>query len=448
MTDKNKLYYFGRFISDLEFAKAKNYAYSDGMVLENDALSIFAFDVAHTFYIDRGLADIETLETVQTTLDSLLRVDISGLDKDGKSADKEHAVITGSPDLPGSEQTEETFYPMAIGAFDFLPNAPTKLYIPKVTFIKKANNRPIVIVVSPTDDLIDIYRELSDYFKAKAPTKERLCPDEFHLSTSFSHENFLSTVKDGLDLIKNNVLTKIVLAREVTVTANRAFNRRVILERLRTLHPTCLTFAIDGFVGASPELLIQRDGDQIISSPLAGTVARSGTIDEDKRLADDLATSEKNLAEHGYVVKDIIEKLSGFCKTQPSHPYPEPLFLRNVTHLKSTISAQLKAPYPSVLRLVSILHPTPAVAGIPQKQALEAIERLENLTRGYYSAPIGFVRKGGDGEFYLGIRSAKIEKNKATLIAGVGIVKDSNPADELTETQLKLQALLAAIVRP
>ncbi len=444
MTDDAKLFYSGKFISEEAFERAKINAYDRGTVMEKDELAIFSFGTAHTFDIGEGLSDIDSLSKIQQTLDNILYLDI-------KEPENTDSLFNGNVITTDSGQhisEDKNFYPLALGSFDFLRDAPGKLHIPKVTFIKSKTGHPAVIVVSKIENAEDIFRKLPDFLSKTTDAKEDLCPDEFHLKSSFSHQRFLDITAKAVRIINSGDISKVVLAREIIVTANRKFNRKVLLERLRSLHPTCLTFAMGNFIGATPELLIKRDGTKIISSPLAGTVARSGTIEEDKRLADSLFSSAKNLREHGYVVNYIIDKLSGFCKRAPVYPHPELLFLRNVTHLQSNITGDLKSPYPDILTLVSLLHPTPAIAGIPSDKALRIIAELECIERKHYSAPIGFIRKGGDGQFYLGIRSAEVEDNRATLIAGVGIVKDSNPADELTETQLKLQALLAVIVRP
>ena len=443
MTDKNQLYYFVRIVTEEAFSAAKFRAYRQGTVLECNEFSLFAFDTAYRFTLPDGLQDGTALCEVQEKLDNTIRISISDLEKNVSMG------TSPAPTNDGVGFAEETLPgPMAIGAFDFLPDSETKLFIPKITLIRRGDENPSVVVVARIDELLDIHRTLPDYFSDAAFADEDLCPDEFILRSVNSHDHFLNSVRSAVELINSSELEKVVLARKITVKANRKFNRTVLLERLRTLHPSCLTFAVGDFIGASPELLIKKTGGQILSSPLAGTIARSGVADEDKELADHLVTSEKNLLEHNYVVGYIIDKLSEFCSKPIERPYPELLFLRNVTHIQSNISAELEHPHSDLLKLVSVLHPTPAVAGIPLEASLQALSRLEEMPRHQYGAPIGFVEKGGNGVFYLGIRSAWIRGNTAELMAGVGIVKDSDPAEELTETQLKLQALLAAIVRP
>jgi isochorismate synthase len=443
MTDKNQLYYFTRFVSEETFDAAKLRAYKDGTVLECNDFAVFAFGVAYRFSVTNGLRDHQALHEIQKKLDGIIEINISDLEQ------------TSSPNARPVAEQEKTHFtqstlpnPIAIGALDFIPDTEVKIFFPQLAFLRHRDHHPAVIAVAHIDELLDIHRNLPNYFSDTDATIDNLCPDEFNLHSLHTHEHFLNSVRDAVKLINSSELEKVVLARKITVKANRKFNRAILLERLRTLHPSCLTFAIGDFIGASPELLIKKEGAHIISSPLAGTIARSGVTEEDKELADHLVSSEKNLLEHNYVVSYIMDKLSAFCNKEIERPYPELLFLRNVTHIQSNITGELKAPYAGILELVSALHPTPAVAGIPLEASLEAIHRFEEVPRHQYGAPLGFVEKGGNGTFYLGIRSAWIKGNTAELMAGVGIIKDSDPSDELTETQLKLQALLAAIVRP
>ena len=130
---------------------------------------------------------------------------------------------------------------------------------------------------------------------------------------------------------------------------------------------------------------------------------------------------------------------------------PSILELRNVSHLATEIRgrvAEVDGELPSALQLVALLHPTPAVAGSPVDVALEYLAKLEELDRDRYAGPVGWVNAEGDGEWHLGLRCALVEGDTARLFAGVGIVADSDPKTELVETQLKLQAFLAAAVRP
>jgi menaquinone-specific isochorismate synthase len=246
-------------------------------------------------------------------------------------------------------------------------------------------------------------------------------------------------------------LDKLVLAREVTVHANRPLRQADLLGRLRALHPSCTAFAVDGFIGATPELLISRSSARIASLPLAGTAARSGDPGSDRIAEEALLASVKERSEHRVVVDAITLALAPVVEQLDVPDGPVIRELRNVSHLGTSITGTLArrdGSYPNALELVGLLHPTPAVAGTPVDVALDYLAKLEELDRDRYAGPVGWVDARGDGEWYLGIRSAVVVGSSARLFAGVGIVADSDPAAELAETQLKLQAFLAAAVRP
>jgi menaquinone-specific isochorismate synthase len=273
-------------------------------------------------------------------------------------------------------------------------------------------------------------------------------PDAFALTPSLSHAEWCALVERAVTDIRDGSLDKVVLAREVRVDANRAIDIRSVLERLRALYPSCLVFSIDGFIGASPELLLRRRGDAIESHPLAGTIPRSGDPIVDAQLAAALLASAKDRAEHRFVVEDVARVLSPWCDRLEVPPDPSIVPLRNVSHLGTHISGHLRPGAPSALELAALLHPTPAVGGTPRAEALAWLASNEQLDRGPFAGPVGWVDRRGDGDWMVGIRSARVHGPTARLYAGVGVVADSDPAAELAETQLKLQALLAALVRP
>jgi menaquinone-specific isochorismate synthase len=221
-----------------------------------------------------------------------------------------------------------------------------------------------------------------------------------------------------------------------------------VLGRLRALFPSCTTFLVDGFVGASPEVLVRRTGSALFAHPLAGTRPRSGDPDTDRRTAAEMLHSDKDRREHAVVVDALAAALGPWCTELRVPDAPAIVELRNVLHLGSPISGTLVDPSPTVLDLGRVLHPTPAVGGHPTDDALALIAELEPGSRGRYAGPVGWIDSRGDGELVVGIRSAQLDGATASMWAGVGVVDGSDPADELAETQFKLQTMLAAIVRP
>ncbi len=277
-------------------------------------------------------------------------------------------------------------------------------------------------------------------------------PDGFDLRSPVPHQEWMDLVAKAVVAIDGGELQKVVLAREVTVLANRRIDVPTVLRRLRSLYPACTVVStpVAGgqFVAANPELLVSRAGRLVASHPLAGTIPRSGDPAVDAAAADALLRSPKDRAEHGWVVRDVVETLEPWCSSLEVPAEPSIVPLRNVSHLGTQITGSLVPGAPSAVDLALALHPTAAVGGTPRDDALAWLAANERLDRGPYAGPVGWVDANGDGEWVVGIRSAVIAGASARLFAGVGVVEGSDPAAELAESQFKLQALLAAVVRP
>jgi len=273
-------------------------------------------------------------------------------------------------------------------------------------------------------------------------------PDGFNLRSPVPHDRWEEAVRAAVEHIRTGDVTKVVLAREVVVEANRPIVVPTVLRRLRALYPSCTTFLVDGFLGASPEVLVARTGSSVRSRPLGGTRPHSGDPTVDAGQAALLLGSDKDRREHAIIVEAVAAALGPVCDRLHVPATPSIVQLRNVLHLGSPIEGRLSDPAPTVLELGRLLHPTPAVGGAPRNAALALIAELEQADRGRYAGPVGWVDRHGDGELVLGIRSASIDGARASMWAGVGVVVGSDTAAELAETQFKLQALLAAIVRP
>jgi len=258
---------------------------------------------------------------------------------------------------------------------------------------------------------------------------------------------FRAAVATALELIAAGWLDKVVLARELLVEAAGPFPRAAVLRRLRDGSPGSFVYASGDFVGASPELLVARRGRVATSRPLAGTVARGGSAEEEARRVAWLRSSGKEAAEHGLVVDMVAETLAKVADEVAVAPV-EVVRLPTVAHLATRVSAELTEPVPSALELAGLLHPTPAVAGVPRDAALEVLARLEPFPRGRYAGPVGWVDHRGDGEWAVALRCATFAGPLARLVAGAGIVAGSDPDAEWAETGYKLEAMLRMLARP
>ncbi|MGH9083905.1 MAG: isochorismate synthase, partial [Acidimicrobiales bacterium] len=242
-------------------------------------------------------------------------------------------------------------------------------------------------------------------------------------------------------------LQKVVLARELTVEADQPFDRAAILARLRTAYPGCFLFHVDGFLGASPELLVGRAGDVVRAQPMAGTAPRGGDPSTDARLGAALLASPTYRHEHQITIDMVYDALLPWCSYLDYEAEPSVVGVANVQHLATMVEGRLSQPAPSVLDLVGALHPTPAVSGWPRDLADAWIADHEGFDRGRYAGAVGWVDRAGNGTWAVSIRCADVDGATARLYAGNGIVADSDPATELAETQAKLQAVLSALTR-
>jgi menaquinone-specific isochorismate synthase len=238
------------------------------------------------------------------------------------------------------------------------------------------------------------------------------------------------------------------LAREVTVETDADISVATVLVRLAQQYPGCYLYVVDGFCGASPELLVSRSGDVVRAQPMAGTKPRRGEPAADGALTAELLASPTYRHEHQVTIDAVHDTLLSFSSYVDYEPEPSVVALANVIHLATQVEGRLSHPPASILELVDALHPTPAVCGRPRSAALAAIAELEKLERGRYAGAVGWVDTQGNGAFAVAIRGAEISGTTARVIAGNGIVADSDPDTELIETRAKLQAMLSAIVRP
>lgn len=335
---------------------------------------------------------------------------------------------------------------VAFGALPFTFGAPSHLIVPNLIVGADAFGRQWVTATSNRS------RASADVVIEKAlayPVPYGEQPTTFDLQSVIAPEVWRDEiVAKARDRIKSGELNKAVLARELILRTDQPINTPLVLERLLHRFPTAIVFAVEGFIGASPELLVSRLDNVVRAHPLAGTAPRSASPDEDARLAADLRASTKDQSEHRITIDWFLNELLPFCSYVDAEPEPSIVTMANVHHLGTSVEGVLSSPPASVLELVAALHPTPAVGGDPQGTALAVIDELERADRGRYAGPTGWVDADGNGAFAVSVRSAQISLTEARLFAGVGVVADSDPEAELAETRAKFQAMLGALIQP
>ena len=329
--------------------------------------------------------------------------------------------------------------PLVVAALPFDREASCRLVVPALVVARDRQGRSWVTETGPLGSA-----------PAAPPAggpPPGLEPSRFVLDGHSGREHWHKAVEEALARIASGALSKVVLARSVAVDADSAFHLPTVVERLRRAHPSCFTYAVGGFVGASPELLARRRGALVTSRPMAGTVERRDTVAEDDRALAGMASSSKELSEHRLVVDAVTRVLEQVCEEVSASARPEVARLATVAHLATTVVGRLRQPVPTALELATLLHPTPAVAGAPLAAALQAIADLEGIDRGAYAGPVGWVDSRGDGDWAVAVRCAAVSGATAELYAGAGIVSGSQPAAEWAETQAKLEPMLRALVR-
>lgn len=326
--------------------------------------------------------------------------------------------------------------PVAIGVLPFVPRAPAHLVVPQVTIGKSGDGRCWVTRIDGAA------------VPTPAPPPQPAAA-EFTVRPGVPVATYLAAVAAARDAVRAGTIDKAVIARDLVVTSPDAMDIHAVMRRLRASFGSSYRYAVDGFVGASPELLVALEGTTVTSHPLAGTTPRTGDPGADARLARELLASTKNQIEHRVVVNVVHDTLLPWASYLDWEPEPSIVAVANVQHLGTRMEGQLSQPAPDVLTLARALSPTPALGGHPQAAAVELIERVEGFARGRYGGAVGWVDSRGNGTWAVAIRCAEFSADRRTarLFAGGGIVAESDPQHELAETQAKFQAMLSAIIR-
>jgi isochorismate synthase len=248
-------------------------------------------------------------------------------------------------------------------------------------------------------------------------------------------------------------LTKIVLSRSLLARADRPIDLGALLCRL-SADPAVTAFLVPlppengaprWLAGATPELLLDKRGARIRSHPLAGSARREADNGADAAAAEALARSDKDRREHAIVADCVLDTLAPLCRSLSAPQGTTLMRTRSMWHLGTAIEGELKDPDLSAAALAALLHPTPAVCGLPRARAARLIGEIEPMDRGFYAGAVGWCDAAGDGAWHVAIRCAEIRGATARLYAGAGIVPGSDPVAEAAETGAKYGALLAAL---
>ena len=354
--------------------------------------------------------------------------------------------------------------PVFVGGFAFADEGgsspewgglpPASLVLPEVALARQGGEARMTLtaVVQPDDEaggvverLVKRMHELRD---ASMPLLDPDPVERTRVASAAPPSHYEHAVERAVERIRAGELQKVVLAREVRAHAARDHDPGAVLGALREVFPACYCWCVGtpeaAFVGASPELLVRRDGQRAQTVALAGTTRRSADPSVDDHLGEQLLNSPKEREEQAIVARRIERTLAPVSLWVAAADDPVLVKVHNVQHLATPIRAQLADPVPTV-ELAGLLMPTPAVGGEPREAALPLIPALEGLDRGWYAGAVGWTDLAEDGEFCVALRCALLRGPVAHLYAGCGIVRDSDPAAELAETEVKLQALLPLV---
>jgi salicylate biosynthesis isochorismate synthase/menaquinone-specific isochorismate synthase len=343
------------------------------------------------------------------------------------------------------------FDPEGGGSAPWSSLPPASLVLPELSICRSGKSTFLTVnaVVRPGDDAgqkaAALEARLAGLRDEPLPLLDPHPTSRTEISSARPPGDFERAVAAATERIEAGEMSKVVLAREVLVSAGAAHDPAAVFGAMREQFPSCFCFCCGtpeaAFAGASPELLMRRSGASVSTVALAGSTRRSSDPAVDDHLGEQLLRSGKDRREHAIVAERIARVLHPLAVWVEAGAEPEVVKVANIQHLATPVVAQLAEPR-SAVELAGLLHPTPAVGGEPREAAIAAIAELERMDRGWYAGPVGWMDATEDGEFCVALRSAVLRDREARLYAGVGIVAGSDPAAELAETEVKLGALL------
>ncbi len=349
--------------------------------------------------------------------------------------------------------------PFALGSFGFAADTPGFLITPAVALVRRGNETVVVTTTASGSDSLSSpeascgFPNPTSSHGSNSGTSHSSDPGPVLPHTSpvpvsgpgamltkpgrMTQSQWRTAVSALIASLNEGAASKVVLARDIVVSSDSPIDERFLASRLRRLYPSTWVFAVDGLIGATPEMLAALDSGIVTSRVLAGTAAPSDGAD--------LLSSMKNRTEHHFAVESVARALAPLAESLDVPPEPFLLQLPNVVHLATEVTAHV--PDSNVLDIVGALHPTAAVCGTPTKLAFNLLERLEGTERGRYTGPVGWVDGTGAGEFGIALRCGQLSPDRRDIrvFAGGGIMPDSIPGVELAETHAKMRPILDAL---
>ena len=335
------------------------------------------------------------------------------------------ADISDEVQLPGTG-------PVVFGSFAFADGpASSVLVLPRVV-LGRRDGRTWLTLIGPGEPESD------------RPVPAARGPQRVDVTDgALTPEAWRDAVATAVGRIRAGELSKVVLARDLIARTDAPVDVRHLVRGLASRYPACFTFSVCNLVGATPELLVERRGDRVISRVLAGTAWSAYTDTDSHAAASRLQTSSKDQEEHAYAVQSAAEALRPHCSDLTVPQEPSVMELANVVHLTTEVTGTLRNTAGDIdaLSLAGRLHPTAAVCGTPTDRAARVIRDLEGMDRGRYAGPVGWMDASGDGEWGIALRCAEVDGARLRLFAGCGIVHGSDPDSEFAEAQAKFVAV-------
>ncbi|WP_231550629.1 isochorismate synthase [Actinomyces polynesiensis] len=326
--------------------------------------------------------------------------------------------------------------PVALGSFGFAWETPGFLVVPSLLVLDDEGGRWIVSTAAgtePPDPLEALEAGLRERGEHPVSAPRGLWTETGRMTQT----QWMESVRRLVSRLRTGAASKVVMSRDMVVSAAEPIDERHLLVRLHGLYPTTWAYAVGGLVGASPEMLASMSAGTVFSRVLAGTAARGEGAE--------LLSSMKDRTEHLLAVESVARALSPIADTLDVPTEPRVIDLPNVSHLATDVTATLGAA--NVLDVVAALHPTAAVCGTPTKLAFDLLESFESTRRGRYSGPVGWIDASGEGEFAIALRCGQVsdDRRSVRVFAGGGIMPDSVPEVELAETRAKMAPVLEAL---